>query len=289
MNYFPAREKQKFIKMFTTAAYKLNNVSNNSAPPAAAVVYRNEIHLLGGAGNETENIYHAKIDVKTGTVADVGTLPFKFDIGSAVVLNDEIHLLGSNKEPNKHYKWDGETWTQVSTIPFSVYYTVAVALDGEIHLISGANNSVAHYKWNGETWTQVGTVPLTYSTRKAAVVVDGEIHYLVSLTVAGNDNYHYKWNGETWVNLGKLPCDIRGYKNAVSFDDMIFMHDADNSMWYYTWTESANKWNNYKNANDVTSEDSPCNVYFGGWHDIGGGSNPVTHTVAAVPVYIPID
>lgn len=280
MNYFPVGKKQEFIPMFTTMAYNLSNVPNYSDSPAAAVVYKNEIHLLGGGDNVTENASHIKIDVKTDTATDVGTLPFKFDIGSAVVLNDEIHLLGSNREPTKHYKWDGKTWTKVSTIPFNVNYTVAVALNNEIHLIGGANNSMVHYKWDGETWTQLESCPASSdNSARAAVILNGKIHVLSNLS-------HLTWDGETWTTIGTLPNAME-YKRAVSSGDVIYIRDSSSAHYYYTWTESANKWINYKTLNEVVLN-SHCNVYFGGWHSFNRG-NPVTHTVAAVPVYIPID
>jgi hypothetical protein len=40
------------------------------------------------------------------------TLPYDFYEGSAVVYNNEIHILGSQASGNqtKHYKWNGNSW-----------------------------------------------------------------------------------------------------------------------------------------------------------------------------------
>lgn len=291
MNYFPVGKKvkkQEFIKMLTTMACELNRLPTpyTAYPPASAIVYRNEIHLLGGRYSTT---LHKKIDAKTDAVINVGTLPFEFDYGSAVVLNDELHLLGSNKEPNKHYKWDGETWTEVSTIPFDVSYTVAAALNNEIHLIGGANHSMVHYKWDGETWTELGTVPLAYSSQKAAVVVNGEIHYIAGVTGSGSNFKHYKWDGENWIELESVPFAIT-YKEAATDGNAIYVRG--NSGGYSTWTESAG-WVDHIIGNSVSFGTSSCNVYFGGWHSFWNGpagSTSVTyHAVVGVPIYIPID
>lgn len=292
MNYYPVGKSGKikvdgeevslkkldFIPMLTGIGYRLDDYLTMSAPPAASVVYKNEIHLLGG-GNTTKR--HFGIDVKTGEYKSYANLPFEFDIGSAVVLNDEIHLLGSNHEPTKHYKWDGETWTEVSTIPFNVYYSVAVVLNGEIHLIGGANNSNVHYKWDGGTWTQVGTAPWGYVGDKAAVVINGEIHLLASY---GNDGYHYKWNGETWTNVGSLPTTVN-YKYAVSSGNAIYLYN--NAETFYMWTEDINIWHTHKTGVSVMSG-SPCNVYFGGWHIFYVNGSKLSHNVCAVPLYVPI-
>lgn len=293
MNYYPVRKKvkkQEFIKMLTTMACELNKLPTpyTAYPPASAIVYKNEIHLLGGNNTKSYKL-HKKIDAKTDSTIDVGTLPFEFNIGSAVVLNDEIHLLGSNKEPNKHYKWDGETWTEVSTIPFDVSYTVAVALNGEIHLIGGANNSMAHYKWDGETWTELGTAPWAYSNQKAAVVVNGEIHYIAGVTGSGSNFKHYKWDGENWIELESVPFTIT-YKEAATDGNAIYVRG--NSGGYFTWTESAG-WVDHIIGNSVSFGTSSCNVYFGGWHSFwngtAGSTSVIYHAVVGVPIYIPIE
>ena len=72
----------------------------------------------------------------------VSTLLYDFYDGSAVVYNNEIHILGSYASGNytKHYKWDGKSWTSVSTLPYNFYYGSAVVLGNEIHIL-GTNDS----------------------------------------------------------------------------------------------------------------------------------------------------
>lgn len=71
----------------------------------------------------------------------ISTLPYYFAYGSAVVLNDKIHILGGG-DGKKHYKWDGSSWTSVSTLPYYFYNGSAVVLNNEIHILGGTN----HYK-----------------------------------------------------------------------------------------------------------------------------------------------
>ena len=132
---------------------------------------------------------------------ELDDLPYEFYYGSAVVLDDEIHILGSWSGGGKqHYKWDGESWTEVSTLPRSFYNGSAVVLDGEIHILGGGNSSTQHYKWDGTSWTEVSTLPYEFYDGEA-VVLDGEIYILGGYS----STFHYKWDGESWSQVSTLP------------------------------------------------------------------------------------
>ena len=107
-----------------------------------AVIYNNEIHILGGDSNKTK---HYKYDGSTWI--NVSTLPYEFNYGSAVVYNNEIHILGSDDNPDKHYKYDGSTWTEVSTLPYNFHYNPAVVFNNEIHILGSydSNCITNHY------------------------------------------------------------------------------------------------------------------------------------------------
>ena len=68
-------------------------------------------------------------------------LPYGFYSGSAVILNGEIHILGSRYNSGsssygtKHYKFNGTSWVQVSTLPYTFYEGAAVVLNNEIHIL----------------------------------------------------------------------------------------------------------------------------------------------------------
>ena len=113
----------------------------------------------------------------------VSTLPFNFASGSAVVLNGEIHILGSgySGDYTKHYKWDGSSWVSVSTLPYRFYEGSAVVFNNEIHLLGGNHDKTAHYKREGSSWTSVGTLPYTFYD-SPAVIFDNGVYILGSST-----------------------------------------------------------------------------------------------------------
>ena len=81
---------------------------------------------------------------------NVSTLPYSFYGGSAVVLNNEIHILGGSNDSScytKHYKYDGSAWTSVSTLPYNFYEGSAVVLNNEIHILGSYDSSyrTKHY------------------------------------------------------------------------------------------------------------------------------------------------
>lgn len=124
-------------------------------------------------------------------------LPYGFIQGSAVVFNNEIHILGSNGGNNgiNHYKWDGTTWTEVSTLPYDFKNGSAVVLNGEIHILGGVSYGyTTHYKWNGTTWTSVSTLPYDFYNG-SAVVLNGKIHILGG---EKNGNNHVSLNSKIY-------------------------------------------------------------------------------------------
>ena len=150
----------------------------------------------------------------------VSTLPFNFACGSAVVLNGEIHILGSDYAGNyaKHYKWNGTSWVSVSTLPYNFHYGAAVIFEDEIHILGGVDNVNKHYKWDGSSWISAGTLPYDFYYG-SAVVLNGEIHILGS----GNSSYnfmHYKFDGTSWTSVSTLPYSFfRG--SAVVYNNEI--------------------------------------------------------------------
>ena len=190
---------------------------------SAAVVYKNEIHMLGGIyrGNDTSYTkYHYKYD---GTSwSNVSTLPYSFYNGCAVVYNDEIHILGSKNSSHTrdHYKYDGTSWSKVSTLPYSFYNGRAVVYNDEIHILGSQNGSYTkyHYKYDGTSWSKVSTLPYDFYNG-CAVVYHNEIHILGGY-YAPEARYHYKFDGTNWESVTTLPyvfCD----GGAVVYNDEI--------------------------------------------------------------------
>ena len=155
------------------------------------------------------DVQHKDLNLKSATMPiPVSTLPYEFKNGSAVVLNDEIHILGSGVSGNetKHYKYDGSTWTSVSTLPYNFYDSSAVVLNNEIHILGSgvSGNDTKHYKYNGSEWVEVSTLPYSFYYSNA-VIFNDEIHILGG---NGGETKHYKYNGSDWVEVSTLPCNL---------------------------------------------------------------------------------
>ena len=164
----------------------------------------------------------------------VSTLPYNFRNGRAVVLNGEIHILGSsdsNSTQQYHYKFDGSSWISVSTLPYYFYGGDAVVLNNEIHILGSSRNGYRryHYKWDGSSWTSVSTLPYDLYGSEV-VVLNGEIHILGS-DDSNCDKLHYKWDGSSWTSVSTLPYSFC-YASAVVLNNEIHILGSYNSSSY---------------------------------------------------------
>lgn len=165
-----------------------------------------EALLVRKGGVEKVTIDGIKVTEDLNLITDhkdlsLSTLPYDFEEGDAVVLNDEIHILGTynsytTTQQRNHYKWNGEAWTEVSRLPYACARNSAIVLNGEIHILGGSDSSQYHYKWNGSEWTEVSTLPIKY-TNRIALVLENEIYIL-------NASQCFKWNGSAWAEASQL-------------------------------------------------------------------------------------
>ena len=194
-----------------------------------AVVYKNEIHILGGnyLGNDTTySKDHYKYD---GTSwSKVSTLPYNFRCGCAVVYNDEIHILGGNDTATRryHYKYDGTSWSKVGTLPYDFYFGCAVVYNDEIHILGSMNSSYSkdHYKYDGTSWSKVGTLPYNFRCG-CAVVYHNEIHILGGNSTPESKK-HYKFDGTSWESVTPLPYEFSS-GGAVVYNDQIHIVNSE--------------------------------------------------------------
>jgi hypothetical protein len=194
----------------------------------AAVVYNNEIHILGGYISGTALAHHYKWDGTSWT--DVGSLPYTFRDGSAVVFNDEIHILGGWTSLTSHSKWDGTSWANVSTLPYKFTLGSAVVFNDEIHILGGNSGFNSHYKWDGTSWASVSTIPYQFALG-CAVVFNDEMHILGSNRTVTDQVSHYRWNGIEWQKSLNLPYAFF-MGAAVVYEDKIFMLGGKDSSSY---------------------------------------------------------
>ena len=175
----------------------------------AAVVYNDEIHILGSESQEDtgEHNYkkHYKWDGSSWT--EVSTLPYNFYRGVAVVYNNKIHILGSAQSGmhQKHYEWDGESWQESTIVPSEENQTGVTFEDG-IHIFCSDGQ---HYKWNDMTWSSLTTLTQNISYNSATVVYDNRIYILGGSTL-----------GDQWIQA-------YGYLPSYTFKDYIVSDKAD--------------------------------------------------------------
>ena len=235
---------------------------------SAAVVYKNEIHMLGGIyrGNGTSySKYHYKYD---GTSwSNVSTLPYSFYNGCAVVYNDEIHILGSkdSSHTRDHYKYDGTSWSKVSTLPYDFYNGCAVVYRNEIHILGGyyAPEARYHYKFDGTNWESVTTLPYVFCDG-GAVVYNDEIHILNSSKTPYR--FHYRIRGKSVIEscngtkiaiyqnpnnaagvyatnfISGVPITGENNKFPSGFDDVYYIDDSGNVEESPTYYGNGTQW-----------------------------------------------
>ena len=199
----------------------------------AAVVYNNEIHVLGGSSSPADTKHYKW---NGSSWSSVSTLPFSLGYGAAVVYHDEIHILGGTK----HYKWNGSSWSSVSTLPFSLGYGAAVVYHDEIHILGGGGVATNHYKWDGSSWSSVSTLPVSFQHR-GIVVYNDEIHILGGGATSSTYTTHYKWNGGSWSRVSKLPYKFDTGAAVVYHDEIHIFggNEGDASTKHYKWDGSS--------------------------------------------------
>ena len=128
---------------------------------------------LSALENSNTGNSNKSLDIIKGKDVELALpLPYNFYNGSAVVYNNEIHILGSSDSSintTKHYKYNGSSWTSVSTLPYNFNYGSAVVHNNEIHILGGGNGQTKHYKYNGSSWTSVSTLPYNFYYGSAVV------------------------------------------------------------------------------------------------------------------------
>ena len=95
-------------------------------------------------GMYSNNSIHIKFD-GSEWVEDIA-VPYLSSNGSAVVYNDEIYIMGSNRYENtlNYCRFINSKWCDVKQLPYSFSYGSAVVYKDEIHLLGGYNSSRKH-------------------------------------------------------------------------------------------------------------------------------------------------
>lgn len=216
---------------------QLDNIFTNGS----AVIYNNEIHLLGSS-DAIDYKKHVKYNRRDDTWDDVSTLPINFYNGCAVVLSDGIHILGGAGSPTAHYVYNGTEWTASVPLPNSFVNGCAVVYNDEIHVLFG----LYHLVFRDGAWINDVAVPYSLVSG-SAVVYHGSIHIL-----GGTNNLtsHKKFDGEQWSNVSTLPYNFQNGSAIVYNDEIYIMGTAENyydNRFFYKWSDIYNEWRTAEN------------------------------------------
>ena len=169
----------------------------------------------GGNGNTIMidgQEYDDDLNLKSGSAIEADfQLPtmnarFAYD-NCAVVLNNEIHMLGGINVGNQHYKYSNGAWKKVGNLPGSFVNGSAVVFNGEIYIFgiqTYTNTYTGVAKYNGSTWVTLDSSPIDTSC-SCAVVFRNKIHILGGKQY----NLHYTFDGKTWSRFSTLPYEFR--------------------------------------------------------------------------------
>ena len=184
------------------------------------------------------------VDEPVSACVSVSTLPFTFYDGAAVVLDNEIHILGGGANYTNHYKYNGSSWESVSTLPYNFMGGAAVVYNNEIHILGGMylNSYKRHYKYNGSSWESVSTLPYNFMGG-AAVVLDNEIHILGTNYNSSDFTKHYKYNGTSWTNVSTLPYEFFNGSAVVFNNEIHILGSGYNTSGTYTYASYHYKYN----------------------------------------------
>lgn len=244
---------------FDGSSWIENGTAPNYDAGGGAFVYRNKIYMYYG-----KSIYNF-----SDKISDSIDLPYNLSYGRVVVYNDEIHMFGGTTSSfYKHFKYDGNTVTDVSMLPYDFYYGVPIVYENNIHILGGVYaKSKNHYKFDGTAWTPVTTLPYSFMKGRAFVYND-ELHILGS-SASDYERAHYsiclsppKRNGQT-IAIYQNPSNevglyaanfltgvsISGENNKFpsGFDDVYYIDDSGNVEESPTYYGDGTQWIKFKN------------------------------------------
>lgn len=136
---------------------------------SSAVVFRNEIHILGGFWGGARYSHHYKWNGTTWTAA--ASLPYSDNV-LAVVLNDRIHILGGSESEeynqytncNKHFEYNGGSWTKLDDIVITVTSSQRIYISGVHGGSAFVHNNAIYVAGHSDTLGAIGNF-LGYTCR----------------------------------------------------------------------------------------------------------------------------
>ena len=198
-------------------------ISGIDVHETSIISFNGEIHLLGGSGTSLRSHYK----YSNGKWVVASELPMDFACGKAIVFDGKIHIIGggtsrystsSTKPSNfneKHYAWDGKTWTQASTYSsnnMTAWGATLFVFNNQLHLIGGGtvgstNYMNQHWMWNKTDWVKLSSLPFSIFNASAVTYTDNDKPKTVIAGGKVNSNHIttsrfndvYVWDGTSFT------------------------------------------------------------------------------------------
>lgn len=191
-----------------------------------AVIYDNTIYAFVG-----DAFYIFDTSNNTWDT-DTPSLSYNFVLGSAVVLGDDIHLLGSFEDYDGTYigykihyiLHEGGYWLEGDELPIEYYGGSAFVYNNEIHVLGGGDYHIKYDNYNS-AWKKVSDLPYNIYY-PATVIHDDKVfifggygqtyEYYPSSDVDQNaDDRILMWDGSgalaiNWTKMSDLPYQFWG-------------------------------------------------------------------------------
>lgn len=222
---------------------------------------------------------------------EVSTLPYSFRGGSAVVIDDNIHIMGGTGTDAyyKHYTYNkiDKQWIQQSDLPMPLRSGSAVTIGNSIHIFgssaTSSSGSTNYYYINEETgeWTKGTNITSYYGGAAVSYKFNNHNYIAVfgnaSNSSSTNSRFIYKRIDASWLTRNS-PYTSHGA--AVVVGNHIHVFDFNT---HYVLTinngESMNLWEGASNLPFLTGASYSCSAVFfkNKIHVLGVGDDYLKH------------
>ena len=182
-----------FYKYSNHAWIKLTNTPVPITRRGVAAVLNMTIYIIipATSGNVFYRIYRPDYSMPTPKWVSFTGFSYNYRVigASAVVYNNKIHILGSNR----HISYNGSQWTDESNssvVPYNFYNGAAVVYNNDIYLIGGGGDSTGFYRINNYgRWTDLPD----YFINGSAVVYNDKIYIFGGINRINSSTYYNKF------------------------------------------------------------------------------------------------
>ena len=203
-----------------------NDISHGSS-----VSIGNDIFIF--VDNDSHLGYVYKYNTLTDTYTRLRDVPYVYDSGSIVAVDNNIYIYGSAaggvENYSKYaYKYDisTDTYTKIADIPYEFFGGSAVSTGTDIYLFGSYKNNYRNYAYkydiSTDTYTKIADIPYEFFAGSAVSV--GTDIYLFGSGVENYSKYAYKYNTltDTYTKITDIPYEFN-QGSAVNINNSIYL------------------------------------------------------------------